>query len=187
MRPLARRLSAYAYTLLLAASLSACGGGGLGDLVDEFTKGGGGTSTSEDGDGAGVGAMSPSEQADADAVLALVNAERATSGLRPLRLDTAAADAAYDHAVDMDVRQYFDHYSPEGTSPGQRLTAAGCTFGGWAENIAMGQPTPAAVMTAWMNSPGHRANILSPNLTHVGVGVRYGTGTVYWVQDFLSR
>ena len=185
MRLLARRLSSFACVALLASSLTACGGGGMGGMIDSITKGGGGSNLP--GDGAGVGAMSPTEQADADAVLVLVNQERAKSGLNPLLVDTAAARAAYDHAVDMDVRQYFDHYSPEGTGPGQRMSAAGCVFHGWGENIAMGQPTPSAVMTAWMTSPGHRANIMNAGYTHLGVGCRYGTGTVYWVQDFLSR
>jgi len=185
MRLLALRLPALAFPLLLASALSGCGGGGVGGMIDSIAKGGGGSNLP--GDGAGVGAMSPTEQADADAVLALVNGERTKAGLNALLPDSSAATAAYDHAVDMDVRQYFDHNSPEGTTPGQRMAAAGCVFHGWGENIAMGQPTPVDVMTAWMGSPGHRANILSPSFTHLGVGCRYGTGTVYWVQDFLSR
>ncbi len=67
------------------------------------------------------------------------------------------------------------------------MAAAGCMFNGWGENIAMGQTTPVDVMTAWMNSSGHRANIMNPGFTHLGVGCRYGTGALYWVQDFVSR
>ena len=178
--------SRFAVVLALALPLlSACGGGGLGGLIDSISNGSG----SGGNHGAGVGAMSPAEQADADAVLSLVNVERARASLPPVVTDVQASRAAYDHAVDMDVRQYFDHNSPapNSTGPGQRLTTAGASFSSWGENIAMGQPTPAEVMSAWMNSPGHRANILTPGFTHLGVGVRYGTGTVLWVQDFLSK
>ena len=184
MGPLARPLLALACTALLSASLPGCGGGGIGEMIESISKGGG---SNLPGDGAGVGAMSPTEQADADEVLALVNDERSKAGLAPLLPDAAAARAAYDHGVDMDVRRYFDHVSPEGVTPDERMAAAGCMFRGWGENIAMGQPTPVEVMAAWMTSPGHRANILSPAFTHLGVGVRYGTGTVYWVQDFAGR
>ena len=181
-----RRVALIALSLLVPV-LTACGGGGIGGLIDSIdsssSSGSGGTH------GAGVGAMSAAEQADADAVLALVNVERAKAQLPPVLRDAAAERAAYDHGVDMDVRKYFDHTSPapNSTGPGQRLVAAGATFSGWGENIAMGQPTPAAVMAAWMNSQGHRDNILNGAFTRLGVGVRYGTGTVLWVQDFLIK
>lgn len=179
-----RRLSALVLALALPL-LSACGGGGIESFINSLGSGGSGGSPN----GAGVGAMSPSEQADADAVLALVNEERAKASLPPVLPDTQASRAAYDHAVDMDVRQYFNHISPapNSTGPGERLSAAGASYSTWGENIAMGQPTPAAVMAAWMNSPGHRTNILTPGFTHLGVGVRYGTGMVLWVQDFLGK
>ena len=179
-----RRRFAFALSLLLPA-LTACGGGGIEDLVSSL----GGGSSSGGTNGAGVGAMGPAEQADADAVLALVNAERRNAQLPPVVRDAAAERAAYDHGVDMDARRYFDHMSPppNSTGPGQRLAAAGATYSNWGENIAMGQPTPAAVMAAWMNSQGHRDNILNGAFTHLGTGVRYGTGTVLWVQDFLTK
>ncbi len=170
---------------LIAPLLSACGGGGISDLIESFDDGSSGGGSN----GAGNGAMSTAEQADADAVLALVNAERARFQLPPVQRDTAAERAAYDHGVDMDVRRYFDHNSPppDSTGPAERLNAAGATYGSWGENIAVGQPTPAAVMAAWMDSQGHRENILTGSFTHLGVGVRYGTGTVFWVQDFLTK
>lgn len=174
--------------LLLAFALSApllsgCGGGGIADFVDSITD----SSGSGNPNGAGVGAMSAGEKSDADEVLRLVNVERAKAQLPPVVLDLLAERAAYDHSVDMDVRQYFDHYAPAplNTDPGQRLDAAGAVYLGWGENIAEGQISPAEVMADWMNSQGHRDNILNGAFTHLGVGVRYGTGAVYWTQDFL--
>ena len=174
--------------LLLALALSApllsgCGGGGIAGLVDSIT----GTTSSHNPNGAGVGAMSAGEKGDATEVLRLVNVERAKAQLSPVLIDLNAERAAYDHSVDMDVRHYFDHYepAPHNTDPGQRLDAAGATYRGWGENIAEGQNSPAEVMADWMKSQGHRDNILNPGFTHLGVGVRYGTGAVYWTQDFL--
>jgi uncharacterized protein YkwD len=80
-------------------------------------------------------------------------------------------------------RHFFDHTNPDGLDPFQRAARAGITTMR-AENIAYGQATPAAVMTAWMNSPGHRANILDCTLTTLGVGVTNGTGGPWWTQDF---
>lgn len=177
-----RRLNLIAL-VLAGSAVSACGGGGIADLID------GGSTNSGNPNGAGNGSMSASEQADADEVLVLVNAERARLQLPPLVRDTAAERAAYDHAVDMDVRNYFDHDAPapDASDPGQRLARAGASNNGWGENIADGYGSPSSVMSGWMNSSGHRANILYPGFTHVGVGVRYGTGGALWVQDFLIR
>jgi uncharacterized protein YkwD len=80
-------------------------------------------------------------------------------------------------------RNFFDHTNPDGLDPFQRAAKAGITAM-WAENIAQGQATPAEVMTDWMNSPGHRANILDCKLTTLGVGVAYGSGGPWWTQDF---
>ncbi|MGR7002617.1 CAP domain-containing protein [Yinghuangia aomiensis] len=80
-------------------------------------------------------------------------------------------------------RGYFSHDTPEGKTPWDRAKAAGIGYLG-AENIARGQKTPAAVMEAWMNSPGHRANILDCSLTKLGVGVRMGGEGPWWTQDF---
>lgn len=133
---------------------------------------------------------SSSEASSAQQVLALVNQERANNGgLPPLTLDTAAERAAKVHAEDMEGRGFFSHTTPEGWSPGDRLQMTGATgYSGWGENIAVGQLTAQDVMTAWMGSSGHRANILSATHTHLGVGVAERTGGgPYWVQVFLRR
>lgn len=117
-------------------------------------------------------------------VLNLTNAQRAQHGCGPLRADTRLANAARAHSRDMAVHHYFAHNSQDGTTPWTRIMQAGYADPG-AENIAAGYPTALAVMTAWMNSPGHRANILNCGLKALGVGVYYG-GSIspYWTQDF---
>jgi uncharacterized protein YkwD len=126
-----------------------------------------------------TGGMSALEQR----VLALTNTQRGKHGCAPLRGNSRLANAARAHSTDMAVHKYFDHNSQDGTSPWTRIKRAGYTQPG-AENIAMGQPTPAAVMQSWMNSPGHRANILNCKLKALGVGVHTGSGGPWWTQDF---
>ncbi len=118
-------------------------------------------------------------------VVTLTNAQRALVGCPALTVDGRLTAAAQGHSVDMAVHNYFDHNSQAGTTPFQRMVAAGYNFTVAAENIAAGQPTPVAVMAAWMASPGHRANILNCALRQIGVG--YSTGGTYgsyWTQDF---
>jgi uncharacterized protein YkwD len=124
-----------------------------------------------------------------DEVLALTNAERAKVGCAALRLNTALRTAARNHSTDMARNNYFSHTGRNGSSPGDRMRAAGYdTSRGWAENIAAGYRTPAAVMDGWMNSTGHRNNILNCNLRALGVGAaRVGTGQIYWTQAFGGR
>lgn len=118
-------------------------------------------------------------------VLNLVNQERAEVGCRPLDADPKLARAARSHSADMATQGYFAHDTPDGTDPGKRITAAGYRWSAWGENIAKGQPDPESVMRAWMNSPGHRANILNCGFRDLGVGLAYGSGhTPYWTQDF---
>jgi uncharacterized protein YkwD len=120
-------------------------------------------------------------------VVALTNAERAKAGCRPLTVNATLTAVAQAHSQDMATNDYFDHNSQDGRTPFDRMTAAGYRYSTAAENIAAGQRTPRDVMTAWMNSPGHRANILNCALTEIGVGYatrsssQYG---VYWTQDF---
>jgi uncharacterized protein YkwD len=121
--------------------------------------------------------------ADEAAVLQLVNVQRSAAGCRALTWDARLTALARAHSADMRGRHFFDHSNPDGLSPFDRAAAAGITTMR-AENIAMGQPTPAAVMTAWMNSPGHRANILDCSLRTLGVGVADGAGGPWWTQDF---
>jgi uncharacterized protein YkwD len=119
-------------------------------------------------------------------VLDLTNAERAKAGCAGLRLDLRLRTAARAHSTDMAVHNYFSHTGRDGSDPGDRMADAGYNIRrGWAENIAAGYPTAKAVMAGWMNSPGHRANILNCRLRALGVGVaRSNGGRLYWTQDF---
>ncbi|MEU2353084.1 sigma-70 family RNA polymerase sigma factor [Streptomyces misionensis] len=120
-------------------------------------------------------------------VVALVNQERAKAGCSPLTEDPRLDRAAQAHSDDMAARHFFDHVNPDGADPGQRITAAGYRWSAYGENIAMGQQTPASVMNSWMNSSGHRANILNCSFKNIGVGVHNGTGGPWWTQDFGTK
>lgn len=115
-------------------------------------------------------------------VFVLVNVERTDRGLPVLEYDNLLAEAAHGHAQDMSARGYFAHSSPEGESPGDRIEEVGYDHRGWAENIARGQVSAEDVMNSWMNSDGHRANILNPGLEEIGVG--YVSSGRFWVQKF---
>lgn len=118
-------------------------------------------------------------------VIALTNAERTRAGLGILTEEPRLTAAAQSHSDDMAGRNYFDHTGLDGRHPADRVTAAGYTYRRCAENIAAGQPTPAEVVDGWMNSPGHRANILTPDLTQIGIGIAHGgTYGIYWTQVF---
>ncbi|MFI0541623.1 CAP domain-containing protein [Streptomyces sp. WSLK1-3] len=118
-------------------------------------------------------------------VVDLTNRERARAGLPPLAVDPLLARAAQAYSTDMAVRAFYSHTSPEGTQPWDRAAAAGSTRRSIGENIACGQRSAAEVVEGWMNSPGHRANILKPGFTHIGTGFAGGgpAGT-YWTQLF---
>ncbi|MFC4103086.1 SafA/ExsA family spore coat assembly protein [Paenibacillus xanthanilyticus] len=120
-------------------------------------------------------------------VAKLVNAERAKAGLNPLSLNWQLSRVARIKSEDMRDKVYFSHNSPTYGSPFEMMKAFRIGYSYAGENIAAGQATAQAVMTSWMNSPGHRANILSPNFTEIGVG--YCTGgsmRVYWTQMFIK-
>ncbi|WP_225961714.1 CAP domain-containing protein [Actinomadura algeriensis] len=119
-------------------------------------------------------------------VVALVNAERAEKGCGPVRSNAQLTRAAQGHSADMAARGYFAHTSPDGDDPGDRITAAGYRWRSYGENIAKGQSSPESVMRSWMNSPGHRANILNCGFDEIGVGV-VTSGGPYWTQAFGSR
>ncbi|MHA5052790.1 CAP domain-containing protein [Streptomyces sp. SD15] len=125
-----------------------------------------------------------SAEAAAEAeVLKLVNEERAKVGCSAVAANSALSALAEAFSDDMAARGFFDHTDPNGLSPWDRAAKAGITdLGG--ENIARGQADAAAVMDAWMNSPGHRANILNCDFKTLGVGVHYGSGGPWWTQDF---
>ncbi|MED4920583.1 CAP domain-containing protein [Weizmannia sp. CD-2023] len=118
-------------------------------------------------------------------VVTLVNEERAKNGLGALKIDTALSKMARVKSNDMATHQYFDHTSPTYGSPFDMMKQFGISYQYAGENIAMGQQTPQEVMNAWMNSEGHRANILNKNFTHIGVG--YVENGHYWTQEFIGK
>ncbi|MER6785056.1 CAP domain-containing protein [Streptomyces sp. NPDC000658] len=126
--------------------------------------------------------VSAEAQAAAE-VLSLVNEERAKVGCSALSANSALSDLAAKFSDDMAARGFFDHTDPDGASPWDRAAKAGISdLGG--ENIARGQSDAAAVIAAWMNSPGHKANILNCDFKTLGVGVHFGPGGPWWTQDF---
>ncbi len=120
-------------------------------------------------------------------VVRLVNAERAKAGLKPLSADPALSRVARYKAADMRDRNYFSHESPTYGSPFKMMKSFGITYRTAGENIAAGQPSPQDVMKAWMNSAGHRANILNASFTRIGVGhVTGGYYSNYWTEMFVG-
>lgn len=118
-------------------------------------------------------------------VVELTNQERAKHGLAPLKELKELSQVAREKSRDMAVNGYFDHQSPTYGSPFDMMKSFGITYRTAGENIAKGQRTPQEVVNAWMNSPGHRANILNANFTHIGVGyVEQGN---HWTQQFIGR
>ncbi|WP_327244141.1 CAP domain-containing protein [Streptomyces sp. NBC_01320] len=117
------------------------------------------------------------------AVLALVNQERAKVGCSPVTASAPLTSLAQNFSDDMAARGFFDHTDPDGRTPWDRASKAGVKgLGG--ENIARGQADAQAVMDSWMNSEGHRANILNCDYKTLGVGVHFGSGGPWWTQDF---
>lgn len=132
----------------------------------------------------------PSENAGSTAsayereVIRLVNVERAKYGVAALQEDALLTRTARMKSQDMRDKGYFDHNSPTYGTPFQLMKSQGVTYRTAGENIAMGYRTPEAVVNAWMNSPGHRANILNASYTKLGVG--YVASGNYWTQHFTG-
>ena len=118
-------------------------------------------------------------------VVELTNQERAKYGLKPLAIDYELSRVAREKSRDMAVNNYFDHNSPVYGSPFDMMRSYGINYRTAGENIAKGQRTPQEVVNAWMNSPGHRANILSADFTHIGVG--YVSQGNHWTQQFIGK
>ncbi|MET7935701.1 CAP domain-containing protein [Streptomyces sp. NPDC005322] len=116
-------------------------------------------------------------------ILKRVNKERAKVGCSPVTADPKLGQLAQDFSDDMSLRGFFDHLNPDGDSPWDRAQSAGILdLGG--ENIARGQMTAQAVMDSWMDSTGHRANILNCSYKTMGVGAHFGPGGPWWTQEF---
>ena len=118
-------------------------------------------------------------------VIRLVNVERTKQGLKELKYDWELARVARYKSEDMRDNNYFSHNSPVYGSPFDMMKNFGINYKAAGENIAKGQSTPEQVVKAWMNSSGHRANILSTKFTHIGVG--YAKSGHIWTQQFISK
>lgn len=129
----------------------------------------------------------PASAGTAGEVTELVNAERAKEGCGPVTVNDRLNTAALRHSADMEAKDYFSHTSQDGRDPGDRITAAGYRWSTYGENIAKGQRTPADVMRSWMDSPGHRANILNCSFKEIGVGKQDSGGGPVWTQVFGAR
>ncbi|MGC5029504.1 CAP domain-containing protein [Micromonospora sp. DT229] len=118
-------------------------------------------------------------------VVELVNEERAKAGCGALSIDDKLMTAAQRHSQDQADNRNMSHTGSDGSDPGQRIDRVGYVWQTYGENVAWNQQSPAAVMQAWMNSPGHRANILNCTFTEIGVGVASSNGP-YWTQVFAK-
>lgn len=123
------------------------------------------------------------EQGVREAILCMVNVERTGRGLHALAADERLDRAAQAHSEDMAARDYFDHETPEGTGPGDRISAQGYVFSTWGENISLGVSSAHDLMEGWMASEGHCQNILRPNFSDLGFGIAQA-GSVYSTQVF---
>lgn len=136
------------------------------------------------GDRLVIPTLDTSERAYEQEVIRLVNVERAKAGLKALTEDWELSRVARYKSQDMHDLRYFSHTSPTYGSPFDMMKAFGIRYRTAGENIAMGYRTPAAVVQGWMNSPGHRANILNASYTKIGVG--YVASGNYWTQHFIG-
>lgn len=137
----------------------------------------------------GTARKAPAKTADAglseeeQEVLDLTNAERRRAGLPPLRANAKLTRAARAHSANMARQGRLDH-TLDGRGPGERMRDVGYRHAGWGENVAAGQRTPAEALATWLNSAGHRANILGAPFRDIGIGIAVGDGTRYFTQVF---
>ena len=181
-----------------------CGGCGLDtQTTPRQTSYQGNVACAEEGSRSGCGSVSERN------LFFCINEERKRAGLPPLQWSNGLADLARAHAHDMCERGFFDHVNPEGQDPTARANSGRAgrfafrplvpdVYPAVAENIAYGYRSASAVVRAWMNSPGHRANVLSSRWTHVGCGNCGSTGAnaresdslgcgMHWVATFAFR
>ncbi|MFH9570732.1 CAP domain-containing protein [Streptomyces sp. NPDC017454] len=154
---------------------------------DRPSSGGGDTGS---GSGSGSGSQSGSGSGSSGSggveaqVLSLVNEERAAAGCSPVTANDRLTRAADDYSDVMASSGVMSHTGPDGSTMASRVEAAGYQWSTLGENIARGQGNAASVMDSWMNSPGHRANILNCSFKELGVGVHFGDGGPWWTQNF---
>lgn len=146
-----------------------------------------GSSPSKSTNGGTQSPATSTSAADEQQALSLLNQDRARNGLPALKANSQLTALARSYAQDMIKRGYFSHYNPEGQSPFDRMNKAGISYKSAAENIGINTSVSGAE-TAFMNSSGHRANILNSSYTEAGVGVvRTSNGQIYVVQEFIGK
>ncbi|WSN47409.1 CAP domain-containing protein [Streptomyces sp. NBC_01296] len=163
------------------AAKSASGEAGKAPRKPATTTGGGSGGSGSSGGSGGSGTVDANSES---AVLALVNKERAAAGCGPLATNAKLSAAARTYSDTMARSGVMSHTGPDGSTMTSRVEAAGYGWSGLGENIARGQSDADAVMNAWMNSSGHRANILNCSFKEIGIGVHKGDGGPWWTQDF---
>ncbi|NEE22956.1 CAP domain-containing protein [Streptomyces sp. SID7499] len=172
--PRARKTSAPASKAASGTTAQSSGGGSA--------SGSGGIRPGGNGSDSGPGSVSgggPEAQ-----VLSLVNKERAAAGCSPVTANDRLTRAADDYSDVMASSGVMSHTGPDGSTMTTRVEAAGYQWSTLGENIAQGQADAASVMKSWMNSPGHRANVLNCSFKELGVGVHFGDGGPWWTQNF---
>ncbi|GGY01273.1 hypothetical protein GCM10010324_55130 [Streptomyces hiroshimensis] len=157
------------------SSTGSASGNGSGGSARKPAAGGGG------GGGAQAGGANGKH---VQQVVDMVNAERAKAGCSPLTINAKLQAAAQGHSDDMAARDYYAHTSPEGKSPGDRMTAAGYRWSTYGENIFKSPKDARTAMDGWMKSSGHRANILNCSFKEIGVGINFASNGPWWTQNF---
>lgn len=138
------------------------------------------------GDTVYIPSLDESVTSTQEEILSLVNKERKNQGLSTVELDWQVSRVAQTKSEDMANNNYFSHTSPTYGTPFQMLKSFNISYKTAGENIAKGQKTASSVMNSWMNSSGHKANILGSSYTRLGVGYYIKNGTTYWTQIFIS-
>lgn len=189
---------AAAVCIILVAAVPGFGASACGDSPKQFVSNRAGagflynihsTANSNNygnGDSTNKVSQNSNLSANAQEVIKLVNKERNAAGLSALAENSRLSEVAQAKAEDMMKNGYFSHISPTYGSPFEMMKTFGITYKSAGENIAKGQKTPAAVMNGWMNSSGHRTNILNASYEQIGAGFcKDSSGVAYWVQMFI--
>lgn len=179
--------------ILAVSALSACGGattgGGSSVLPTSTTAPPAATTPPSTSPPSSGGSTPPPTGGGANnaSFATLLNDVRLTNGAGNVAFDARLANAAQGHADDMRANNYFSHTGLNGSSPGDRITAAGYNWRTYGENIARGQQSEEAVMTAWTNSPGHHANNINPNFEDFALAKAGSGSNTYWVLVLASE
>ncbi|HMM19229.1 MAG TPA: CAP domain-containing protein [Selenomonadales bacterium] len=173
----------------LIAALSHHGGSDKDSGSSKNVGSSSGSSGSNSGSSSGSNSSSSPSNGSSSEVqqaVTLLNQDRTANGLSTLKVNSQLTNLAQNYALDMATRGFFSHNNPEGQTPFDRMKQAGISYKYAGENLAINTSVPAAEV-AFMNSSGHRANILNGNYTDVGVGVVHSKGSVYVVQEFIGK